>query len=138
MGKKEKKEDENLVWKGRKRWLLFGIPWTFTRYELYNEKFILSRGLLSIREEEVRLYRIMDISIRRGMFQRIFGLGTITCKTADKTLPTLVIKNIKDSKELKEQLSDMVEAERERKRVSSREFIGGNFETDDFGDYDND
>ena len=138
MGKKNKEEDESIVWKDRKRWLFFGLPWTFTKYTLKNEKLLVESGFFSVREDEVRLYRIMDISIKRGLMQRIFGLGTINCITADKSLPTLILKNIKNSKDIKEKLSDMVEAERERKRVSSREFIGGNFETDDFGDYDND
>ena len=134
----KKTEDENIVWYGRKRWLFFGIPWTFTRYTLKKDKFLVKKGLLSLKEDEVRLYRIMDVSMRRGLMQRIFGLGTITCVTADKTLPTLVIKNIKQSEEVKEMLSDMVEEERERKRVSSREFIGGHYDSDiDDDDFDN-
>lgn len=63
----------------------------------------------------------------------MFGLGTITLKTADKTTPILVIKNIKDSLNVKEKISNMVEDERTKKRVSSREFMSDL----DEGDFDN-
>ena len=123
----------DVVWTDKKRWGFFGLPWTFTRYTLTQEKFLVDSGFLSKKEDEIRLYRILDLSLKRGFGQRIFGLGTITCVTADKTCPTLVIKNIKKSQEVKEQLSELVEAERERKRVSSREFISSHE-----ADYDDD
>ena len=110
------------IWTSRKRWLFFGLPFTFTRYSLTEEKFILNVGFLNKREEEIRLYRILDLSLRRSLFQRMFGLGTITCKTSDKTVPILIVKNIKDSQRVKELISDLVEKERVRKRVTSREY----------------
>lgn len=45
-----------------------------------------------IREDEVRLYRIIDISLNRTLGQRMFGLGTIKCCSADKTLGDFEIK----------------------------------------------
>ena len=63
------------------------------------------------------------ISLKRTLAQRIFGLGTIKCCSADKTLGDFEIKNIKKSKDVKELLSEMVENERNRKKVTSREFI---------------
>ena len=75
----------------------------------------------------------MDLSLTRTLGQKIFGLGTITLKTADKTTPILVMKNIKDSFNIKEKISNMVESERTKKRVSSREFMT---DLDDAGDFD--
>ncbi len=119
------------IWTSRKRWLFFGLPFTFTRYSLTEEKFILNVGFLNKREEEIRLYRILDLSLRRSLFQRMFGLGTITCKTSDKTVPILIVKNIKDSQRVKELISDLVEKERVRKRVTSREYYsGGGYDAD--------
>ncbi len=119
-----------VIWTSKKRWLLFGLPWTFTRYTLTEEKFLLDIGFLNKRQEEIRLYRILDLSLRRSFFQRMSGLGTITCKTSDKSVPVLVIKNIKESERVKELISDLVEKERVRKRVSSREVVGGRFDED--------
>ncbi len=112
----------NIVWKDRKR-TLFGLPWSFTKYSLSDDRLFISTGFLSTKEDEVRLYRIMDISLNRTLGQRIFGLGTIKCCSADKTLGDFEIKNIKKSKDVKELLSEMVESERNRKKVTSREFI---------------
>lgn len=112
----------NIVWKYRKR-TLFGLPWSFTKYSLSDDRLFISTGFLSTKEDEVRLYRIMDISLKRTLGQRIFGLGTIKCCSADKTLGDFEIKNIKKSKDVKELLSEMVENERNRKKVTSREFI---------------
>ena len=112
----------NIGWKDRKR-TLFGLPWSFTKYSLSDDRLFISTGFLSTKEDEVRLYRIMDISLKRTLGQRIFGLGTIKCCSADKTLGDFEIKNIKKSKDVKELLSEMVENERNRKKVTSREFI---------------
>ena len=112
----------NIVWKDRKR-TLFGLPWSFTKYSLSDDRLFISTGFLSTKEDDVRLYRIMDISLKRTLGQRIFGLGTIKCCSADKTLGDFEIKNIKKSKDVKELLSEMVENERNRKKVTSREFI---------------
>ena len=111
-----------VVWQDRKR-IIFGLPWTFTKYVLTKEKLLIQTGILNTKEEEVRLYRIMDVTLRRSLGQRLFGLGTIHCCSADKSTPEFDIKWIPNSAAVKEKLSDLVEAERMAKRVSSREFM---------------
>ena len=120
------------VWSSKKRWVLFGLPFTFTKYTLTKEKILVDSGFLNKTEEEVRLYRVLDFTLKRSLGQRIFGLGTIICKTSDKSLPILELVNIKNSSDIKEQLSTLVENERVAKRVSVREFSS----TDDFDDND--
>ncbi|HIX04703.1 MAG TPA: PH domain-containing protein [Candidatus Fournierella pullicola] len=115
-------ERPGVVWQDRKR-IIFGLPWTFTKYVLTKEKLLIQTGILNTKEEEVRLYRIMDVTLRRSLGQRLFGLGTIHCCSADKSTPEFDIKWIPDSAAVKEKLSDLVEAERMAKRVSSREFM---------------
>ena len=77
------------------------------------------------RKYEVRLYRILDLSLRRSFWQRIVGLGTIHVDSSDKTMKAFDIHNIRNCEAVKEQLSQLVEQERDNKRVSSREFMGG-------------
>ena len=114
--------DNNYIWTDKKR-IIFGLPWTFTKYKLTKDKLLIESGFLSKKEEEVRLYRIMDLTLNRPLGQRIFKLGTIHCCTADKSTPEFDIKWIKESHKVKELLSDMVEAAREEKRVMGREFM---------------
>ena len=113
----------NVVWKDRKR-IIFGLPWTFTRYSLTEEKLIIDTGFFSRKEEEIRLYRILDISLRRPLHQRIWGLGTVHLCTADRSTNEIDIVRIKKAHEFKEMLSDMVERERDEKRIAAREFMG--------------
>lgn len=119
-------------WNDRKRLLFFGLPWTFTKYTLTPEKFLINSGILTIKEEEIRLYRIVDLTVESSLIQRIFGLGTITCNTVDKSMPVLLIQNVKNAKKVKELISRTVEEERIKKRVSSREYMS----VDDSADFD--
>ena len=119
----------DVVWKDRKR-IIFGLPWTFTRYSLTQDKLVIDTGFISRKEDEIRLYRILDITLDRPLSQRIWGLGSIRLNTADKTSPELVIKRIKHAKTVKDMLSDMVEKERDEKRIAAREFMG-NGDVDD-------
>jgi uncharacterized membrane protein YdbT with pleckstrin-like domain len=125
-------EMAEIIWKDRKR-IFFGLPWTFTKYSLSEDRLFISTGFFSVKEDEVRLYRIMDVSLERKLWQRMCGLGTIKCCSADKTMGDFEIKNIKKSREVKEMLSNMVENERTKKKVSSREFM--DYERDELDDY---
>lgn len=113
---------QNFVWQDRKR-IAFGLPFTFTTYHLTPEKLLIRSGILNTKEEEIRLYRIMDVTLQRSLWERLFGLGTIHCCSADKSTPEFEIRWIPHAADVKEQLSDMIEAERQAKRVSSREFM---------------
>lgn len=108
------------LWSDRKR-TFFGLPWTFTRYELDEERLFIRTGFLSQHEDEVRLYRIMDVSLHQSLGQRIFGLGTIHCCSSDPTQKEFNILNIKNSRNVKEMLSRQVEIQRNEKRVYTRE-----------------
>ncbi len=120
----------NYIWEDRKR-PIFGLPLSFTKYKMSDEKLIIETGFLSIAQEEIRLYRIMDVSVRCSLFQRIFNVGTIHCCSADKSTPEFDIKNVKNPIQVKELISQNVEEERNRKRIAGREFM-------EFGDYEHD
>ena len=118
------------IWKSKKH-LWCGLPWTFTDYAFDQERFYLATGILNKSYDEVRLYRVLDISLKVSLSQRIFGLGTIALKTSDKTLGDFEIVNIKNAKGVMEMLSETVEAEREKKHVMSREYMSENDDGDD-------
>ena len=115
-------ENQKIIWKDRKR-TLFGLPLSFTKYSLEEDRLFIETGFFNSVENEVRLYRIMDLQLSRTLGQKMFGLGTIKVKSADKALGDFEIKNIKNSKEVKEQLSKLVEEMRDRKRVVNRELM---------------
>ena len=112
----------NILWHDRKRTFL-GLPWSFTRYSLSEERLFISKGFFKITDDEVRLYRIMDISLTRTLGQRILNIGTIHCCSGDKTLKDFSIESIKNPLVVKEMLSDLIEKQRDAKRVVSRELL---------------
>lgn len=128
-------EELKIVWKDTRR-PIFGLPLSFTKYRLLEDKLLIDTGFLSTKQEEVKLYRIMDVTLNRTFIQRIFGVGTIHCCSADKTTPEFDIKDIKKSFEVKEMISKMVEEQRDKKRVSGREFFANNDDEDDLDDDD--
>ncbi|MBO4419181.1 MAG: PH domain-containing protein [Oscillospiraceae bacterium] len=126
----------NTVWSDRKR-TLFGLPWSFTRYILTDEKLLIVKGLIKQTEEEIRLYRILDMSLTRGLLERIDGVGTIHCCSSDKTASEFDIRRIKEPRKIKEMLSDLVEKQRISRGVSIREEMAPNlYDTNHDGVHD--
>ena len=121
-------ENNHLIWKDKKRF--WGMPLSFTRYSLSKDRLFLSVGFFTIQDEEVLLYRIRDINTKRTLWQRLFGVGTVTVVSSDKTMPTLVIKNVKDPLMVKELIHDNVEEAKRRHRVRFSE-VSGDFDMDD-------
>ncbi len=131
-------QDNELIMRERKRWGFFGIPWTFTKYNLFKKKMVIQTGLFKTVENEILLYRIVDVTYSRALFQKLFKLGTIVIHARDKTTPVLVIKNIKHSRDFKDKLSEMVEQDRIRMKMRQSEFVDAgmpdleDYTTDDF------
>lgn len=117
------------VWKDRKRFL--GMPLSFTRYAMSDDRLFLSVGCFSIRDEEVLLYRIRDITVTRTLLQRMLGVGTVVVASSDKTTARLELKNIKDPMAVKELLHEHVEEMKLRHRVRVGEIMASNMDNDD-------
>ena len=113
---------DQYIWRDRKRFL--GMPLSFTRYALSEDRLFLSVGFFSIKDEEVLLYRVRDISSSRTLWQRLFGVGTVTVLSSDKTMPNLVLKNIKNPMRIKEVLHNQVEEMKIRRRMRVGEVMG--------------
>ena len=110
------------IWKDRKR-PIFGLPLSFTKYRLTEEKLLIETGIFSINQEEIRLYRIMDLTLKCSLWQRLFKVGTIHCCSGDKTTPEFDIKDVKNPSDVKELLSKHIEEQRDKKRIAGREFL---------------
>ena len=111
-----------VLWTDKKR-PFFGLPLSFTKYTLTKEKLIITVKFLSVHEEEIRLYRIMDITLKQSLFQRIFGVGTIHCCSGDTSTPEFDIAHIKLPNKVRDILSDSVEEERKIRNIASAEFF---------------
>jgi uncharacterized membrane protein YdbT with pleckstrin-like domain len=117
-----------IIWKDRKRFL--GMPLSFTRYALTEDRLFHSIGFLNIRDDEILLYRVRDINTSRTLWQRLFGVGTVTVMSSDKSMPTMVMKNIKNPMAVKELLHEQVEEMKIRRRVRVGEIMTTNYDED--------
>lgn len=112
----------NIVWSDKKR-PIFGLPLSFTKYNLTEEKLLVDIGFLSRVQEEIRLYRITDFTVKQSFLQRLFRVGNIYISSSDNTQSEFVIKDIKKPYDVKELLSEMVEKERVTKGIVTNEFL---------------
>ena len=129
----------DFIWKDRKRY--FGLPISFTKYKLSINRIFFETGLFNLKEEEVLLYRVRDISVKRSFWQRLFGVGTVCIVSSDKTAPHLDLKNIKNPMQVKEMIFEAVEKAKDARRMRATEILDdghlgdiqdGDFDSDDF------
>lgn len=119
----------NILWSDRKRY--FGLPLSFTKYEISEDRLFQTTGLLNLQYEEILLYRVRDISLTRSFGQRLFGVGSITVTSSDKSRPVLVIHNVKDAPAVKELIHQQVEAMKISRRVRFGEIASFGDDMDD-------
>jgi uncharacterized membrane protein YdbT with pleckstrin-like domain len=122
------------IWKDRKRY--FGMPISFTRYALSEDRLFLSQGFLNIKDDEILLYRVRDIDTSRNLWQRLFGVGTVVVMSSDKSMPSLVLKNIKNPVDVKELIHEQVEEMKIRRRVRVGEIMTTDMDGDGEPDLD--
>ena len=110
------------LWKDRKRRL--GLPLSFTRYFLSEDRLFGETGLLNLKADEVLLYRVQDLELTMTLGQRIFGVGTVCVHSSDKSMPHLDLKNVKHPREVKELIHRSVEEAKDRRRMRATELLG--------------
>lgn len=120
----ERESKNNIAFKERKRLMLFGLPFTFTVYNIQEDKLTIQEGFINREINDCYLYKIQDTTLNKSLFERVFGLGTIICHTGDITHPTLVLKHIKNSDAIKEYLFETSEQSRLKRRTVNMQNIG--------------
>ena len=120
---KLRKDYGDVRWSGKK--CILGMPISFTRYILTDTTLYTKIGLFNIREDEIELYRVVDKKISFTFGQRIFGCGTISVVSKDIDTPEKKLVSIKNTREVKRILDELVKKERDKYYVRGRDMIGG-------------
>ena len=115
-------ESIQYIWKDRKR--ILGMPITFTRYRLSEDRLFCEKGFLNIKQDEVLLYRVRDLQLNLSLGQRIFGVGTICVVSSDKSVPHLDLISVKNPREVKEMIHQKVEEAKDKRRMRTMEIMG--------------
>ena len=118
-----KMEGIQYLWQDRKRY--FGLPLSFTRYFLSEDRLFMEEGLFNIKADEVLLYRVRDIDLNMKLTQRIFGVGTVCVHSSDQSMPHMDLKNVKNPRMVKELIHRSVEQAKDKRRMRAMEVVGG-------------
>ena len=116
--------DEDAQYTERKRILFFGLPWTFTKYNIKPSVITVDAGLFKIEENDCYMYKVQDVEHTASIWERMVGLGTIVCYTGDTTHPKLLIEHIRNSKAIKEFILKESEEARLKRRTVNMLDIG--------------
>lgn len=128
------KDKITMKWSDRSR--ILGMPITFTKYSMCDDRIFCEKGLLSVKFEEILLYRVRDISMKITLGQRIFGVGSILLQSSDKTSPVLELKNIKNPREVKEMIHRQVEEIKVQRRMRFGEILEDPSDEDSFDSFE--
>ena len=110
-------ENKGYKFEEKKRLLFLGLPFTFTKYRINDELISVESGFLKKIEDDAYLYKVTDVRLDNSILERMAGLGTITCFGSDVTHPELVIRHVKNSREIKDFIRNQSEQERLRRRT---------------------
>lgn len=100
---------ETIIWQGKP--FHFGFP-SFTKYTISDSRLIVEKGFFTKRRDEIRLYRIRDITVTRSLIKRMFGIGDIIVFSTDTSSPQYIIHNVRKTATVADLLGEASEAAR--------------------------
>lgn len=120
----------------RKRTLFLGLPWTFTTYVISEELITMKQGLLRRVENDCYMYKVIDVRLECSLLERFFGLGTIHCFGSDVTHPEMIIRHVKNAKEIKDSILHYSEEERLKRRILNTQNLDGRPDLEELAQHD--
>lgn len=120
----EKLQEPNISFVERKRWVFFGLPFTFTKYIIKDDIITINQGFFRKVENDCYMYKVQDVEHTASFAERMFGLGTVNCFTGDTTHPQLKLLHIKNSKAVKNFVLEASETARLKRRTLNTLDIG--------------
>lgn len=115
--------EKSSIWVDHAR--IYGIKIPFVKFFMTNNRIYTKRGLLSVKEDEVLLYRVLDITLKMSIMERLTKTGTIILYTNDVSCPTIILNGIKDPRNVRMLISEAVESARQSAGIRGTEMLRG-------------
>ncbi len=96
----------------------FGLPLSFTTYEVSDDYLTIREGLLNLRESQTKLFKITDINLKMSLIDRLFGQGSLELFTTENNDPVVVLKNIKNPREVRNLLNSCIKTSLSNNKVA--------------------
>lgn len=96
----------------------FGLPLSFTTYEVSDDYLTIREGLLNLRESQTKLFKITDINLKMSLIDRLFGQGSLELFTTENNDPVVVLKNIKNPREVRDLLNRCIKTSLSNNKVT--------------------
>jgi len=71
-----------------------------THYEVSADRIEYSEGIFDRRADNLDMFRVVDIKLRRSFLDCLVGVGTVMLTTTDKSHPEFVFEKVRGSREL--------------------------------------
>jgi hypothetical protein len=69
-------------------------------YEVTGDRIEWSRGILDRRVDNLDMFRVIDLKLRKNIIDCVFGIGTVALETTDKSDPQFVFKKVRHCRDL--------------------------------------
>ena len=69
-------------------------------YEVTADRIEWSRGILDRRVDNIDMFRVVDLKMRRSLLDCVFGIGTVVLTTTDKSDPEFVFEKVRYCRDL--------------------------------------
>ena len=79
-----------------------------TRYELTSQRLKIITGIVDRKEVEIELFRLRDLSVEQGFFQRLANVGTVEAQSSDKDAPAIRLKWVNNPDAVKDKLRTFI------------------------------
>lgn len=91
-----------------------------TLYEIRDSLLCVRTGVLNQEWEKLEIFRIKDLTVKKPLALRVFGLGNVSIVSSDETTPVVTLQGISDPNALVASLTAVVRLARRENGV--REF----------------
>jgi membrane protein YdbS with pleckstrin-like domain len=82
-------------------WLVFKMgDLRMTCYQVTAQRIEWARGILDRRVDNLDMFRVIDLKLRRSFLDRVLGIGTVVLVTTDKSDPEFVFEKVRRARQL--------------------------------------